>query len=164
MTAPKPLRGSNQCCPKCGCTVVNSSATLSRGGYGPGLSACANCKTLWEYFTPDQLYDLSSPLCSFKEPCNNCAFRKGSPEQSNRATWAGIKESAKGFEAFYCHKGVPISATAEHGFAYPMRKVRMVVDGKTVTTKVPDKRRLRICRGWLNMAFANKTKQAKEAC
>jgi hypothetical protein len=105
-------------------------------GYGPGLAVCANCRTLWEPFEPAQIWDTSNPLCSFREPCNNCAFRPGSDEQKDRESWVKLIGSLKKGGSFYCHKGVPIQPNAEHGFAYPK-------DGN-------DPKKLRLCRGYLN--------------
>ena len=75
----KPFRGSDKKCPKCGSTKINVAPELRFQGYGPGLASCVNCKALWEYFTEDMIWDKDDPLCSFSKPCNNCAFRKGSP-------------------------------------------------------------------------------------
>lgn len=144
------LRGSTKQCPKCGSRSVAHDSKLAFRGYGPGLARCANCRTLWEPFEPDQIWDTSDPHCSFKEPCNNCAFRPGSDEQKDRQKWKRLIDSLKCGSSFYCHKGVPIEAGAEHGFAYPERVVAVEIDGKSVETKLPDVKKLRICRGYLN--------------
>ena len=126
------LRGSIQQCPKCGSRRVNVDMALSFKGYGPGLAACPNCRTLWEPFNPADIWDRTDPHCSFREPCNNCAFRSGSDEQRDRERWLEIIAGLKQGASFYCHKGVPISATSEHGFAYPSNR-----------------QKLRVCRGYL---------------
>ncbi len=130
------LRGSTEQCPKCGCRTVIYLADLEAHGYGPGLATCSNCSCLWEPFNPEQIWDPSDPVCSFKEPCNNCAFRPGSPEQKDRDTWMKLRKHIKANGSFYCHKGVPIEEGAEHGFAYPD-------SGK-------NRNKLRVCRGYLN--------------
>jgi hypothetical protein len=62
-------------------------------GYGPGLTRCFNpaCQTLWEGFDPESVPS-DEHLMSFAEPCNNCAFRKGSKEQSDPAEWEKLLE------------------------------------------------------------------------
>lgn len=136
MTKDRHLRGSTQKCPKCGSGKVAYDPELRHAGYGPGIAVCQNCKVLWEPFAPEQIWDTSDPLCSFKDPCNNCAFRPGSSEQKDRAEWKRMIASLKKGGGFYCHKGVPITSEAEHGFAYPR-------EGK-------DASKLRPCRGYLN--------------
>jgi len=91
---------------------------------------------MWEPFNPDAIWDRDDPLCSFKDPCNNCAFRPGSPEQNDAVKWKELIAQFDSGATFYCHKGVPIEPNAEHGFAYPD-------EGK-------NSKKLRICRGWLN--------------
>ena len=156
MKRKRPAKGSEGRCPKCASTKVAVDPALTAGGYGPGLAVCANCKALWEPFKDDDIWDDDDHLCSFKEPCDNCAFRKGSPEQADRVEWAGIMESVKEHGGFFCHKGVPIETGAEHGFAYPSREVMVTVDGVTGKTSVPDRSKLRSCRGYLNAAFSAK--------
>ena len=107
-------------------------------------AACPNCKTVWEPFEPDQIWDKSDPNCSFKQPCNNCAFRKGSPERNDPHRWAELEDAFESGAAFYCHKGVPIKPDAPNGFAYPER------GGK------PDQKRLRLCRRYLNAIIGRK--------
>lgn len=127
------LRGSTLRCPKCASRKVNFAMDMARAGYGPGLAVCLNCSALWEPFHPAQIWDPDDPVCSFKEPCNNCAFRPGSEEQQDQAEWIALIDSLRRGAGFYCHKGVPIEPGAEHGFAYP----------KDIT-------KLRLCRGYLN--------------
>lgn len=156
MSTPRYLRGSIRQCPKCGSRKVVSDPNLTFKGYGPGIASCANCKTVWEPFDPAQIWDTSDPHCSFKEPCNNCAFRPGSPEQADPAKWKELVNQLKCGASFHCHKGVPIEPDAENGFAYPMRTI--VVDNVAgflrVEKEVPDRKKLRICRGYLNALHA----------
>lgn len=135
-------------CPKCSAGDV-TRAELHKGafhGYGPVIAVCSRCRSLWEPVHHDLLWDPDDPLCAFSEPCDNCAFRPGSDELKDRKRWAEIKSSLQGTAGFYCHKGVPIEAGAEHGFAYPY------TDGKPVVQK------MRLCRGWLNAWGANMEK------
>lgn len=107
------------------------------GFYARIIRGCANCNTIWEPFDPADTIDASDRLASFREPCDNCAFRPGSPEQRNVEEWKTTIASLKAGGGFYCHKGVPIDGDNENGFAYPQ-------DGK-------DARKMRLCRGYLNM-------------
>lgn len=132
-TKDRALRGSTTKCPKCGSAHIVASLSMTAHGFGPGLASCRNCGALWEPFSPEDIWDPDDPLCSFKEPCNNCAFRPGSNEQVDREKWIALVQSLKQGAGFYCHKGVPIEAGAEHGFAYPS-----------------DHHKLRLCRGFLN--------------
>lgn len=147
------LRGSHLKCPKCGSGNIGFDPAMTFKGYGPGLASCANpaCRALWEYFDPAAIWDPTDPVCSFKEPCNNCAFRKGSPEQEDRESWQKLLDQCALDGTFYCHKGVPIEPDAEHGFAYPYK------DGE------PDRRKLRICRGYLNFTFSQNAEKRRAA-
>ena len=134
MTDRRWLRGSNRQCPRCGCKKVAYQPTLVFKGHGPGIAACPNCEALWEPFLAEHIWDTSDPHCSFKEPCNNCAFRPGSPEQKNPEEWKLLLDKLKCGGQFFCHKGVPIDPTSKHGYAY--------------------RKKLRLCRGYLNALFA----------
>jgi hypothetical protein len=146
-------------CPKCGSAdVVRGDATefmeATGHSYGPEIAVCGACKALWEPIHHDLIFDHDDPVSSFTEPCSNCAFRPGSNEQRDRETWSKIKDNVAEGAGFYCHKGVPIEAGAEHGFAYPTKKK----GGATVY----DTSKLRVCRGWLNAwsAFLDKGRQS----
>lgn len=129
------MKGATQC-PRCASrrwSTIHAPSDF----YADLLRVCVNCETIWEPFEIDDLLDPGEPLGAFKNPCGNCAFRKGSPEQRDPEIFANLRESlgwASGH--FYCHKGIPISPASEHGFDYP-------ADGK-------DPRKLRLCRGYLN--------------
>lgn len=131
------LRGSTEQCPKCGCRKVFVAEGITFKGYGPDIATCKNCDAIWEPFDPAQIWNKDDPVCSFIDPCNNCAFRPGSNEQQNREEWIKMIGSLREGAAFYCHKGVPIEANAEHGFAYPEH----------------DQTKLRLCRGYLNALY-----------
>lgn len=156
------LRGSDQQCPKCGSRKITVDRDMVAGGHGPGIAACPNCNVTWEFFSAEQLLD-PAPYSSFKEPCNNCAFRKGSPEQADPYLWMQIKESIEAGAPFYCHKGVPITPNTGHGFAYPQKTITVGCDGTQTTTQVPDTRKLRFCRGWLNSRYSKVRRQNEEA-
>jgi len=135
------MKGADQC-PRCGSRKsVEVGAMQSQAFYSKDARCCDNCKTLWEPFSEDQLLDPKrEPLGAFKHPCNNCAFRKGSPEQSDPEAFARLREQLGWLGgSFYCHKGVPIDPNDSDGFAYPRNS-----EGK------PIPRKLRLCRGYLN--------------
>lgn len=129
------MKGATRC-PRCAsrrwATLVGRSDF-----YADELRVCRNCKTVWEPFDEADLLDPKhEPLGAFKHPCNNCAFRKGSPEQSDPERFEEIRPKHWHGPRFYCHKGVPIAPDSEHGFDYPS-------GGK-------NGRKLRLCRGYLN--------------
>ena len=64
--------------------------------------------------------------------------------------WRALIEQLQQGEAFYCHKGVPIDPDAEHGFAYPQRRVPIELGKLKIETTVADRSKLRLCRGFLN--------------
>jgi hypothetical protein len=138
----RPFPGTTQCCPKCksGRVVVHDTAGVSSlKFYGPQIATCADCRTAWEPVDESLIWDRSDPCASLSEPCDNCAFRPGSPEQADIPKWKEMIASLRAGASFHCHKGVPIEPGSEHGFAYPQG-----ADDK------PNKRKLRLCRGYLN--------------
>lgn len=126
-----------QCCPSCGGTnvwIVEPKISKSEF-YANELASCEDCGVLWEPVWPDQLEDEGNPLSMLKQPCANCAFRKGSHEQSDPEAWEGMLMSMAGMGTrFYCHKGVPINPDNGVGFDYP-----------------EDTEKLRPCRGCENV-------------
>lgn len=133
------MKGADQC-PKCASRRWGEVDQTVASFYAGKIRVCANCATAWEPFDPADTIDPTERLASFREPCGNCAFRPGSPEQADTAKWKHIIADLKAGGSFYCHKGVPITPSEGHGFAYP-------ADGK-------DHRKLRLCRGYLNMLGA----------
>jgi len=139
------VKGADQC-PRCASRRTRDVDAPSPGGfYTRVIRGCVNCQTVWEPFDPADTIDPSDRLASFREPCNNCAFRPGSPEQKDVEEWKKTIASLKAGGGFYCHKGVPIDISNENGFAYPE-------DGK-------NRRKMRLCRGYLKMFGANLDKQ-----
>jgi hypothetical protein len=138
------MRGAGQC-PKCGSRKVGRAPfpTEQCGSfYSRTLEFCRNpaCKAAWEPFDPADLLDAGVFTSSFKEPCENCAFRPGSVEQQNVEEWKKTMAALKLGGSFNCHKGVPLDPAGENGFAYPHDR-----NGQLVGKK------LRLCRGWLMM-------------
>jgi hypothetical protein len=151
--APTPsiMRGAGKC-PKCACRKVGRAVLPDTNFYARAVEICANCGTAWEPFNPADLLDDDDHLSSFKEPCDNCAFRSGSPEQADTGAWKKMIEKLGESGRFYCHKGVPINPQNDDGFDYPRDKTT----GQTIPTK------MRLCRGYLRMLNAqwNKRKEA----
>lgn len=140
------MKGADQC-PKCASRKwIEPRIADATKFYSIDVRACINCHAIWEPFDPADLLDPKhEPLGAFKAPCNNCAFRKGSPEQADPEKWEAMMLSLSFNSSFYCHKGVPISPASEHGFDYPE-------DGK-------NKRKLRLCRGYLNSIVGPRLKR-----
>jgi len=134
-------------CPQCGSPRVSavSLAQLKTPGtiskrlreHGGVLQGCLDCHALWEPLPPGEPRHPEEPFMSFAEPCDNCAFRSGSPEVEDKTKWKKLLSHLKHGGRFYCHKGVPIGG--EDGFQYPRND-----DG------VHDERNMRLCRGFLN--------------
>lgn len=129
------MKGADQC-PRCASRKWQDTEQAITAFYAPVLRVCGNCGTAWEPFDQAELLDADDPISSFKHPCNNCAFRKGSPEQADKDEWESKMIALSFGDAFYCHKGVPVTPSSDHGFDYPG-------GGK-------DGRKLRLCRGYLN--------------
>lgn len=140
-------RGTARRCPKCGCTKVATADVSAKDqlrmgieqAYGPRLSSCSACKTLWEPLPDGCHLDDDGSAFALSEPCDNCAFRKGSPEQQSHEKWQETLQGLRSGGKFYCHKGVPIESGSKHGFAYP-----------TLTDGVLNQKKARLCRGFLN--------------
>lgn len=144
------MKGADQC-PRCASRRWNDVEQDVTGFYARDLRVCGNCGTAWEPFDPADLVDPKhEPLGAFREPCGNCAFRKGSPEQADKIAWGETMAKLEAGGSFYCHKGVPVTPASDNGFDYPE-------DGKNT-------RKLRLCRGYLNAIVGRRMKrfQAEE--
>jgi transcription elongation factor Elf1 len=126
------MKGADQC-PRCASRRWADVQQPVTDFYAGVLRVCGNCGTAWEPFDVSDLLDQSDRLSSFRHPCGNCAFRKGSPEQRDPEEWESKMISMSFGAGFYCHKGVPVTPSTDHGFDYPA-----------------DRRKLRLCRGYLN--------------
>lgn len=96
---------------------------------------CIDCSRLQEVEHRDW------PL---SEMCDNCAFRKGSPERADPYRWAEVMETLDKEQPFHCHKGLPMSAPDGNG---------------DVQFSQPDaaEGRVKVCAGWFAM-FVKKFK------
>lgn len=133
------MKGADQC-PRCGCRKTGDVCQGVDDFYAGILRICSNCGTAWEPFQIDAVQHPEERNSSFKTPCNNCAFRKDSPEHRDPNGFQALLDQLGWWDgSFYCHKGIPITPGEGDGFAYPKRR-----DGR------PDTTRLRLCRGYLN--------------
>jgi hypothetical protein len=132
--AEKAFPGTVDCCPTCKSPRVHIHGDHGVKFYSRQIAICANCRTAWEPIDASLIWDASDPCASLSAPCDNCAFRPGSPEQSDTAKWKELIAQLRSGAAFHCHKGVPLDPEGEDGFAYPKDR--------------PEK--LRLCRGYLN--------------
>lgn len=129
------MKGADQC-PRCGSDSV-AHITLVDSSH---IAGCTKCQTLWEPFSPSDLSSPNNPNSIFKKPCENCAFRPGSPEREDPVKWQALWEElilTQG-SAFFCHKGVPLSTEEGQSHEHPK-----CPDG-TYDTK-----NMRHCAGWL---------------
>jgi hypothetical protein len=126
---------------------------------------CTDCEAVWEAFPAMMVED---PVCA--EPCDNCAFRPGSPEQEDKEGWKALiasldpRPSDYGMTSggrFYCHKGVPIDMVKGPGnFLFPKRQLAPDIAPGATTQ---DTSRMRVCSGFLRMFWAKAAKAEKEA-
>ena len=142
-----PWPGGPARCPKClGTQVACEAAPPGVKFYGKRIAICGPCGIAWEPIDETSIWDKTDPACSGSEPCDNCAFRPGSPEQKDTERWKTLIETLRAGGTFYCHKGVPLAPGSEHGFEYPMLKLDVL--GHEVKTYATAN--MRLCRGYLN--------------
>jgi hypothetical protein len=138
--------GGRARCPKCfGTQVACRPLPEETEFYARDLAICASCAIAWEPIDEALIWDRDDPMCTTKEPCDNCAFRPGSHEQADKAAWKIKIESLRQGGIFYCHKGVPLAPGTEDGFAYPTTTT--VVMGREIVIK--DVANMRICKGYM---------------
>lgn len=127
---------------------------------GREFDVCISCHKLWERIEPGYAFKRDDELMAFDLPCGNCAFRGGSPERADPPRWAELQETLAEGAEFYCHKGVPLSATIEEivddlpgcrmQFDFPQETKTVELEGKTHTYQSFLRGEMRMCRGWLN--------------
>lgn len=107
---------------------------------------CRACGTVWEAHPEDWCEDVVGA-----EPCDNCAFRPGSPEQADPEGWRELVAKLKSGNEFKCHKGAPILGLAEQ---------RPLPNGNFEVEFDPDwiKRRGRNCAGFMRLVWAMREK------
>jgi len=92
-------------CPRCRSrrTLVSEAPAMGLSKIPTLIGVCAECETLWEAFPADWEHDACAA-----EPCDNCAFRAGSPESEDKDGWRSLLVKLKHGQEFKCHKGAPI--------------------------------------------------------
>lgn len=92
-------------CPRCGSrsTVISVAPAMALSHLPTLMGVCRDCRTAWEAYPPGWKHDAVEA-----EPCDNCAFRKGSPESQDRAEWKSMLAKLRAGEMFKCHKGAPL--------------------------------------------------------
>lgn len=106
---------------RCGGCGSRNMLTASDGKH----SICLKCRRLQEPEHRDW------PLAQM---CDNCAFRKGSPERADPYRWAEMQETLEKGQYFYCHKGLTVTLSE---------------DRETATFDAPDPKDGKVCAGWL---------------
>jgi len=137
------IEGVNAC-PRCGASGDRIYETAfedwSKKGHEITLyMGCLDCCCVWEPFRVEDLATPADPCSIFKGPCDNCAFRPGSPERNDPVLWEKLQQDIylRG-GAFYCHKGLPLSSEPGQTHDHPKRD-----DGQYDTDK------MRLCAGYL---------------
>lgn len=129
-------------CPRCQSANLRGPMKHPEKPDGCLYTACADCMTVWESIPTGEHFKRDGELMPFREPCDNCAFRPGSPESQDKAKWRELMTSLKAGGSFFCHKGVPlvtVSTGSNASFDFPKG-----ADG------IEDPQQMRTCRGFLN--------------
>jgi hypothetical protein len=110
----QPLPQDLHRCPKCAGrrTIVEMAQAMAMSHIPTLMGICADCKTVWEAFPPGWKHDVVEG-----EPCDNCAFAKGSPESQDREEWRSLLAKLRMGQEFKCHKGAPLIIDLETGAA-----------------------------------------------
>lgn len=127
-------------CPAC--QSGNIRTRLKLRSHDTAYDTCIDCKAVWESVPDGEHFKRDGELIAFKHPCDNCAFRPGSPESQDKAGWRLLLEQLRAGGTFYCHKGVAIKTAGEGhkaDFDFPLGE-----------SGLPDKNQMRLCRGFLN--------------
>lgn len=129
-------------CPRCK-SISIARTRLPSTGLSPretDYDCCRDCGAVWEAYPDDWCEDVVGA-----DPCDNCAFRPGSPEQSDPAEWRKLVALLRAGQEFRCHKGAPILGLTEEP-----PNVRF--DDEWV------KRRGRRCAGFMRLVWAMREK------
>ena len=102
------------------------------------LGVCADCRAVWEAYPPGWTHDAVEA-----EPCDNCAFRAGSPELADKAGWRELLTGLQAGREFKCHKGAPLildteASTIEFDEAWVQRKGRTCAGFLKAMQRWPD--------------------------
>ena len=95
-------------CPRCRSrdTRVEPAPAMALSAVPTLWGACRPCGAVWEAYPEGWEHDVCEAGAA---PCDNCAFRPGSPEQSDTEAWKSLMAKLKhGGQEFRCHKGAPM--------------------------------------------------------
>lgn len=129
-------------CPRCRSTNLVRGQKHPERPSGTFYDVCRDCRAVWESIPAGEAHTRDGELMPFREACDNCAFRAGSPESQDKEEWKKLMEQLRAGGQFFCHKGVPLVTVGEGArasFEFPKR-----LDGEW------DRDRMRLCRGFLN--------------
>ena len=90
-------------CPRCKSIRIVRNTLPGASGTPTDYDCCRDCGTAWEAYPSDWCEDVVGAT-----PCDNCAFRPGSPEQADPKEWKKLIMLLKSGQEFRCHKGAPI--------------------------------------------------------
>lgn len=113
LAAFQPLPPDLHVCPACRgrkTRVEPMPAELAMSHLETPVGVCADCGAFWEAYPDDWSHDAVAA-----EPCDNCAFRPGSPEIRDRDGWRALLAELRAGREFKCHKGAPILLDAGDG-------------------------------------------------
>jgi hypothetical protein len=136
----QPLPQDYHRCPRCFSrrTVVETAPAMAMSHVPTLMGVCADCKTVWEAYPADWEHDAVAA-----QPCDNCAFAKGSPESRDRDGWRDLLTELQAGREFRCHKGAPLiidteAATIEFDEAWVQRHGRTCAGFLRAMQKWPD--------------------------
>jgi hypothetical protein len=136
-------------CPKC------KSIRIARAQLGDAVAQqfdrlteydiCRECSAVWEAYPDNWCEDVVGA-----EPCDNCAFRAGSPEQLDGEGWKKLIAQLRAGQEFKCHKGAPILGVLDE--RKPGEAAQVEFDAGWV------RRHGRTCAGFMRMVWAMRAK------
>lgn len=130
-------------CPTCKSIRIERLSGLGgAGGVETDFDVCRECGAAWEAYPPDWCPDVVGA-----EPCDNCAFRPGSPEQQDPVEWKAMIDRLRAGGEFKCHKGAPMLGLldATRGGNLEFDKDWILKHGRT-------------CAGFMRMVWAMREK------
>lgn len=125
-------------CPNCKSIGIERKTLPGINGLMTDYDMCRECATVWEAYPINWCEDVVGA-----EPCDNCAFRPGSPEQSDPAAWKELVAKLRSGNEFKCHKGAPIEGLDA---------------GKPEFDEQWIRDRGRLCAGFMHMVWAMREK------
>lgn len=115
----------------------------------PRLAATCNTDTHYGFCLEcGRLQELETRADPCRQMCDNCAYRRGSPERADPFGWAEHRDRhIAGGQPFYCHKGLAID--------FDPRGETHVIDTPETIAEATQKP----CAGWLAARIAYCTRK-----